>query len=45
MAESYSRIQSRIAQLQRQAEILRRAEVAGVIKKIKVAVDAYGLTP
>ena len=44
MAESYSRIQSRIVQLQRQAESMRRAEMAGVVKKIKVAIDAYGLT-
>ena len=44
MAESYSRMQSRIAQLQRQAESLRRAEMAGVVKKIKVAIDAYGIT-
>lgn len=44
MAESYSRIQSRIAQLQRQADGMRRSEMAGVIKKIKVAIDAYGIT-
>lgn len=44
MARSYEQIQQQIAALQRQAEALRSKEVDGVISRIKVAIDHYGLT-
>jgi len=44
MAQSYEQIQKRIESLQKEAEQLRKKEVAGVIERIKKAIDAYGLT-
>ena len=44
MQKSLSRIQQQIEKLQRQASKLRSREAAGVIKKIKVAIEHYGLT-
>ena len=44
MQKSLSRIQQQIEKLQRQATDLRNREAAGVIKKIKVAIEHYGLT-
>ncbi len=42
--KSYMAIKAEIAKLERQAEAARRAEVAEVVRKIKDAVAAYGLT-
>ena len=44
MKDTYSTIRSQIAKLERQAETLRKREVAGVIAKIRQAIEAYGLT-
>lgn len=43
-SQSYQQIQKQIAQLQSQAERMRRVEVAGVVARIRKAIDAYGLT-
>jgi DNA-binding protein H-NS len=45
MATKYQSLQQEIAKLQEQAEAVRAEEVAGVIAKIKDAIDAYGLIP
>lgn len=45
MAQTYNQIQKQIQQLQRQAEILRIAEIKGVVERIKVAIAHYGFTP
>ncbi|HUG26580.1 H-NS histone family protein [Piscinibacter sp.] len=42
--KTYSAIKAEIAKLEKQAEAMRQAEVAGVIAKIKTAIEAYGLT-
>ena len=42
--KSYMALKAEIAKLERQAEAARRAEVAEVVRKIKDAVAAYGLT-
>lgn len=44
MTRTYSQIQKEIEKLQRQAEVLRRAEIKGVVERIKAAVAHYGLT-
>ncbi|MDM0103322.1 H-NS family nucleoid-associated regulatory protein [Variovorax sp. J22R24] len=44
MTQSYSQLQKKIATLQRQADALREKEISGVISRIKVAIDHYGLT-
>jgi DNA-binding protein H-NS len=44
MTQTYSQLQKQIAMLQRQADALREKEVSGVIARIKVAIDHYGLT-
>lgn len=44
MAKSYSRIQKMIAKLQSEAVPARAKEVTGVIERIRVAIDHYGLT-
>ncbi|HRO61673.1 MAG TPA: H-NS histone family protein, partial [Burkholderiaceae bacterium] len=44
MAKTLAQLDAQIAKLQRQAEALRAREVAGVITRIKVAIDYYGLT-
>jgi DNA-binding protein H-NS len=44
MTQTYSQLQKKIAMLQRQADALREKEVSGVISRIKVAIDHYGLT-
>ena len=44
MTQSYKQIQRQIESLQRQAEKLRQKEVAGVVERIKVAIEHYGLT-
>jgi len=42
--KTYSAIKAEIAKLEKQAEALRKTEVAGVIAKIKEAITAYALT-
>jgi DNA-binding protein H-NS len=44
MKKTYQQIRRQIEVLEREAEKLKRAEVAGVIERIKLAIDAYGLT-
>jgi len=44
MAKTYAQIQKQIAELQREAEKLRRDEVDAVIARIKEAIQVYGLT-
>ena len=44
MAKTYAQIQKQIAQLQEEAEKLRRDEVDAVIARIKEAIQVYGLT-
>lgn len=44
MAQTYQLLQKQIAELQAQAEAVKRAEVAGVITKAKEAIRVYGLT-
>jgi DNA-binding protein H-NS len=41
---TYSAIKEQIARLEKQAEALRKTEVAGVIARIKEAIKTYGLT-
>ena len=43
-SSSLTKIEQQIAALQRQADKLREAEKAGVIDRIKQAIDHYGLT-
>jgi len=45
MAQTYSQLQAQISKLQSEAETLRKAELAEVIAKIRVAVNAYDITP
>ena len=45
MAKTLRQIEQQIAKLQRDAEIVRKKEIGGVIERIKVAVEHYGLTP
>jgi DNA-binding protein H-NS len=42
--KTYAAIKAEIAKLEEQAERARKAEVAGVINRIKQAIAAYGLT-
>ena len=44
MPKTLAQIDAQITKLQRQADALRAKEVAGVIARIKVAIDYYGLT-
>ena len=44
MAKTYSDVMAQITKLQAEAEALRKAEVAGVVKRIREAIDHYGLT-
>lgn len=43
-APTYAALQQQIADLQKQAEIQRVAEVAGVVGRIREAISVYGLT-
>lgn len=45
MAKSVEQIRKQIAKLQEQERVALKKEAAGVIAKIKVAVEHYGLTP
>ena len=42
--KTYSTIKAEIAKLEKQAEALRKTEIAGVIAKIKEAISAYAFT-
>jgi DNA-binding protein H-NS len=42
--KTYSGIKAEIARLEKEAERIKRSEVAGVIERIKQAIGAYGLT-
>lgn len=44
MAKTLAQIESEIAKLEKQREALRAQEVAGVIARIREAIDFYGLT-
>lgn len=44
MSKTYSQVLKQIDQLKAEAERLRRAEVEGVIERIRDAIEAYGLT-
>lgn len=44
MAQTYLQLQRQIETLQRQAEKLKSQEVSGVVARIKVAIQHYGLT-
>lgn len=44
MTKSYAQIQKQIQTLQKQAEAARKQEIAGVVARIKEAIDAYALT-
>lgn len=45
MPKSLQQLQEQISKLQSEAEKLKRAEAADVIAQIKLAIDAYDLTP
>lgn len=44
MTKSYSQLMKQIDNLQREAEDLRRKEIAGVVDRIKEAISVYGLS-
>lgn len=44
MAKSIAQINAQIAKLQKQADVLKTREVAGVVARIKIAIEHYGLT-
>lgn len=45
MARTLAQIQQQIEKLQQEAEKVKAKEVAGVIERIKAAIDFYSLTP
>jgi DNA-binding protein H-NS len=45
MAQTYKQLTAQIAKLSQQAENVRQSEMAGVIERIKSAIEAYNLTP
>lgn len=44
MTKTYASVLKQIDQLKSEAERLRRAEIEGVVARIREAIDAYGLT-
>lgn len=44
MTKSLTRLEAEIRKLQRQRDALRKKEVAGVVQRIRAAIDHYGLT-
>ena len=44
MAKTIAQINAQIEKLQKQADVLKTKEVAGVVARIKVAIEHYGLT-
>lgn len=45
MAKTSAQIQKQIEKLQQQAAALRAKEIAGVVERIRVAIEHYGLQP
>ena len=45
MAKSLDKVLAQIEQLQRQADALRKKEIAGVVARIQEAIEHYNLTP
>jgi DNA-binding protein H-NS len=45
MAKSLDKVLAQIEQLQRQADVLRKKEIAGVVARIQEAIEHYNLTP
>ena len=45
MAKTLTQLHAQIAKLQKEAEALKAKEIAGVVERIKVAIEHYGLTP
>ncbi len=45
MAKTLAQIKKQIEALQREAEALRQKETAGVVARIREAIEHYGLTP
>jgi DNA-binding protein H-NS len=45
MAKSYSDLQQQIAKLQNEAKALKQKEIAGVVARIREAIEHYGITP
>lgn len=45
MAKTLRQIEQQIAKLQREAEMVRKKEIGGVIERIRTAVEHYDLTP
>ena len=44
MTKTYAQLQKQIHALQKQADDARQKEIAGVVGRIREAIDAYGLT-
>lgn len=44
MTKTFLQVQNQIAQLQREADQLRKKEAAGVLSRIKEAISVYGFT-
>ena len=44
MAKSIAQINAQIEKLQKQADVLKMKEVPGVVARIKIAIEHYGLT-
>ncbi|MGO4392830.1 H-NS family nucleoid-associated regulatory protein [Variovorax sp. M-6] len=44
MTQTYSQLQKKIEKLQKEADVLRQKELGGVVARIKVAIEHYGLT-
>ncbi len=45
MTETYLELTQQIEALKQKAESIRAAEIAGVVERIRAAIEAYGLTP
>lgn len=45
VSKSYAELQKQIEALKKEAEAVRAKEVAGVLARIREAIDHYGLTP
>jgi len=45
MAKTYAQIQEQIAALQQKADAARQKEIAGVVKRINVAIRHYKIKP
>ena len=44
MAKTIAQLNAQIAKLQKEADALKEKEVAGVVARMKVAIEHYGLT-